>query len=323
MREPARTLPSMTATTHAHARATPAPRPAHPQAEMVSTRLGPVAVRRTPTRGPGPHAPAVMVHGLGGSSRDWVDLADALADRLDCVSLDLPGFGRTPPQHDDVYTIARHAAVAVAVTEALFPGQRVHLFGNSMGGVISVRVAGLHPHLVRSLTLVSPAMPDFRPASRGATQVPVMAIAPVGRRIYRRMSRLGPAQRVQGTLSLCFADLGRVHPQRREEAIDEAAHRATLPYAGEAFVGSATGLLTTYFHRGRDRPWALARRVQAPTLLVYGRRDQLVNVRNANRATRFFGQAHVMVIPDCGHVAMMEHHDLVGRGWRELLDDPA
>lgn len=297
-----------------------APLPPHPPVEMVSTSLGPVAVRRTPVSGEGPHEPAVLVHGLGGSSRDWVDLGYGLADRLTSVALDLPGFGSTPPQPDDTYTIARHAAVVVAVIEALFPGQPVHLFGNSMGGLVSVQVAGQHPHLVRSLTLVSPAMPDVFPASRSAAQVPVMAVGPVGRRIYRRLGRLDPAQRVQGTLALCFADVGRVHPQRREEAVAEATRRAELPYAGAAFTGSATGLLTAYLKRGPNSPWALARRVQAPTLLVYGRRDQLVNVRNSHRATRYFRDTRVMVIPDCGHVAMMEHPELVAGGWRELLD---
>ncbi len=290
--------------------------------ELIDTPVGQIAVRRTATRGPGPHEPAVLVHGLGGNALNWVDLAEALADRLDCVSVDLPGFGSTPPLPSGSYSIVAHTEVVVAVIEALFPDQPVHLFGNSMGGAVSVQVAARHPALVRTLTLVSPALPDYRPRSTNI-QVPVMALPRVGPRVFDRFQRVGSERRVQATFELCFADPRRVHPQRRAEAEAEAARRDSLSYIGEAFTGSAQGLIATFLDRGPERPWALTRRIEAPTLLVYGRRDKLVNARAAHRATESFPNAHVMVIPDCGHVAMMEHPELVQRWWREFLDRPA
>ena len=58
-------------------------------------------VRTTPA---GPDAePALYVHGLGGSSTNWTDLASDLAPRLAGDAIDLPGFGRSfPPPDDDV-----------------------------------------------------------------------------------------------------------------------------------------------------------------------------------------------------------------------------
>src|SRR2546423_15009128 len=41
--------------------------------------------------------PALYVHGLGGSSANWTDLAGLLAHRLDGQAIDLPGFGRSDP----------------------------------------------------------------------------------------------------------------------------------------------------------------------------------------------------------------------------------
>ncbi len=67
-----RTLGLMTAERLADELAPPAP------VEFVSTSVGEIAVRRTPVRGDGPHEPAVLVHGLGGNSLNWVDLADGL-----------------------------------------------------------------------------------------------------------------------------------------------------------------------------------------------------------------------------------------------------
>lgn len=285
----------------------------------IETRVGTIAVRRTPTRGAGPHEPAILVHGLGGNSLNWVDLADELSDRLDCVAVDLPGFGATEPLDSHLYTMAAHADAVIATMEAVFPGQTVHLFGNSMGGAISVQLAGRHPELVRTLTLISPALPDYRPRSTNI-QVPVMAVPRLGPRLFDRFQRVGPARRVQATFELCFADPRRVPPQRRAEAEAEAIRRDALPYIGEAFTGSTQGLIATFLDRGPDRPWALTRRITAPTLLVYGRKDKLVNARAAHRATASFPNARVVVIPDCGHVAMMEHPEQVQRWWRELLD---
>jgi len=39
----------------------------------------------------------------------------------------------------------------------------VHLVGNSMGGAVAVRLAARRPDLVRTLTLISPALPVLRP----------------------------------------------------------------------------------------------------------------------------------------------------------------
>ena len=286
--------------------------------ELIDTQVGQIAVRRTPTRGDGPHEPAILVHGLGGNALNWVDLAEELADRLDCVALDLPGFGWTPPPEDGDYSLAAHMRAVVATAQSVFGGQAVHLFGNSMGGAIAVQLAARHPDLVRTLCLVSPAMPTRRPRATNV-HIPVMTLPGVGPRLFDRFQKVGAEQRVQATFDLCYADPNRLHPQRRAEAQAEAERRDALPWIREAFIGSTSGLLASFLDRGPERPWALAGWVQAPTLLVYGRQDKLVDAKDAHRVTEAFPNAHVMVLADSGHVSQMEHPGLVARWWREFL----
>src|SRR5688572_23956200 len=116
-------------------------------------------VRHTPATGPDAE-PALYVHGLGGSSLNWTDLAFLLAGRLEGEAIDLPGFGRSGPGRN--YQVYAMADRVIRWIEHSGRGP-VHLFGNSLGGAITVWVAGTRPDLVRTLTLVSPAMPFMDP----------------------------------------------------------------------------------------------------------------------------------------------------------------
>ena len=111
-----------------------------PSCGSVRTRIN---VRRTPS--PDPDAePALYVHGLGGASTNFTDLADLLSPWLDGHAIDLPGFGRSgpPPRRD--YSIAAHTRLVIDYLEQSGRGP-VHLVGNSMGGAISIQVAARRP----------------------------------------------------------------------------------------------------------------------------------------------------------------------------------
>src|SRR3954468_24595403 len=88
--------------------------------------------------------PAVYVHGLGGTSQNWTDLAGLLAGRLDAQAVDLPGFGYSDASRR--YTIPAFADRLITFLEHEGRGP-VHLIGNSLGGAISVRVAAQRPDL--------------------------------------------------------------------------------------------------------------------------------------------------------------------------------
>jgi pimeloyl-ACP methyl ester carboxylesterase len=259
-----------------------------------------------------------MVHGLGGSSLNWTDLMDLLADRLESRAPDLPGFGYSPPPDDGDYSIAGHARAVASLIEQDGRGP-VHLFGNSLGGAVSTVVASSRPDLVRTLTLVSPALPDLRPG-RWRTQVALLALPGIGPLLSRKLVDMTPQQRVKGLLELVYADPSRVTPERVAQAVVEVERRATLPYAVDAMSASTRGLLNTFFTTGPTSLWSQAARVTAPTLLMYGREDKLVSSRVAPKAKTAFPNATVVVLPQTGHVAQMEHPELVARFVRTHLD---
>ena len=280
-------------------------------------------VRRTPTLAH-PEGTGVFIHGLGGAATNWTDLMGAFADRIESFAPDLPGFGRSEPRRDGDFSLAGHTRTIIDFLDCLAAGDTagrapVHLFGNSLGGAVATRVAALRPDLVRTLTLVSPALPSFRPRLAGAHHLPLLATPVLGDRLARTLARRTPEKQVTDTMNLCFANPARVPRQRWEESVAEARRRGGLAWSQQAMIRSLRGLVAGSLERGPGSLWALAARVQAPTLLIYGMRDKLVDPLTSRRATRTFPDNRLLVLPDSGHVSQMEHPEIVARAVAELL----
>ncbi|MGV9450543.1 alpha/beta fold hydrolase [Streptomyces sp. NPDC003635] len=261
--------------------------------------------------------PALFVHGLGGSSQNWSELMLQLEAVVDGEAVDLPGFGDSPPPDDGDYSITAHARAVIRYLDASGRGP-VHLFGNSLGGAVATRVAAVRPDLVRTLTLVSPALPEIL-VQRTAVPTALLALPGVATLFTRITREWSAEQRVRGVMALCYGDPGRVTPEGFRNAVEEMERRLRLPYFWDAMARSARGIVNAYTLGGQHALWRQAERVLAPTLLVYGGRDQLVGYRMAQRAARAFRDSRLLTLPDAGHVAMMEYPDVVARAFRELL----
>src|SRR5689334_13279589 len=100
-----------------------------------------IALYVTAARAARPDAePALLVHGLGGSTNNWTDFIGLIRTAVDVQSLDLPGFGRSDAPPDRDYSLAAQARRVVRYLDQSGRGP-VHLVGNSMGGAISILVA--------------------------------------------------------------------------------------------------------------------------------------------------------------------------------------
>ena len=107
--------------------------------------------------------PVVCVPGLTRNSRDFEFVAQALAtDRL-VLALDLRGRGRSGYDASGAsYWVDVYASDVLAVLDA-FGLSRVSLFGESLGGIVSMRVAAIAPERVAGVVL-SDIGPDLDPA---------------------------------------------------------------------------------------------------------------------------------------------------------------
>ncbi|MCW2544856.1 MAG: hydrolase, partial [Frankiales bacterium] len=226
----------------------------------------------------------------------------------------------SPPPTASSYSLGTHVRAVVKLLEAQDRGP-VHLFGNSLGGAVSTRVAAWRPDLVKTLTLVSPALPSLRPRGGVDARLPLLLVPGLSQLLSRRLAAVSPESRARAVLELCYGDPSEIPPERLREAAAEVTRRSSLAHSQDAFTGSLKGLVASYLEAGSRNLWRQARTIARPTLLVWGTLDRLVDVRLAPKALASFPHSRLLVLPGVGHVAQLERPETVARAFLGLLED--
>jgi pimeloyl-ACP methyl ester carboxylesterase len=287
---------------------------------MVSLGGEQVYVAETPPSVPAHgNGPVLCVHGMSGAATNWTDFMAELAPDFDCAAVDLPGSGFSPPPAaKSGYSIKALADSVIRLIETRERGP-VHLVGNSMGGAVSLRVAASRPDLTRTLTLVSPVLPDLlvRPE---LLRFPLAGLPWVGEWLMRRTQLIPAENRVAGVLETCYYDPAAMHPERFSLDVAELKRRDKLGYDAATLSRAARTIVAENLRPRRYSLWRAAEQVTVPALVTFGSHDKLVNPRLAAPARRVFRDATVMVLPRTGHVAQMERPGLVAGLFREMVD---
>ncbi|MFE4295001.1 alpha/beta fold hydrolase [Streptomyces sp. NPDC056907] len=197
--------------------------------------------------------------------------------------------------------------------------RRVHLVGNSLGGLVALRIAAQRPDLVRTLTLISPVLPALPPAQ--ALRVALLSLPGIPRLHSRLLAAQSTDRQLDDLHRLIYAHPTHVSREHRTIEARERERRAELPYAQEMLSEGVRAVVRAFLSQGEGATWRQARGVTAPTLLVYGREDRLVPFRSAHRAYAAFRDARLLIVPGAGHVAMQEQPGPVAMAIRGLITE--
>ena len=255
--------------------------------------------------GPDDGTPLLLIAGLGLDLTSWPQrMVDGFAERgFRVVRPDNRDAGRSsrignPPPgrlrqllvrpRPDAYDLADMAADTVGLLDALGI-ERVHLLGMSMGGMIAQTVAARHPARVLSLTSVFSTTGHRR----------------VGQPARSTLLRLAksPARTVEESVERHLAMLGHIGSTvfPPDEEHERAWATAVWDRCGGPRAGAAVARQIGAIQAAGDRTAELAR-ITAPTLVVHGDRDLMVDPTG--------GRATADAIPGARHVevAGMGHH---------------
>ncbi|WP_051425808.1 alpha/beta fold hydrolase [Jiangella gansuensis] len=258
----------------------------------------------------------VYIHGLGGSATNWTALMRELRDDAEQWAPDLPGFGESP--RGGRHTVDEYVADVIAFLERF--DEPVHLVANSLGGMICVYAAARRPDLARTLTLVSPAMPQYRlPWAARATAF--LALPWLGERILTRVNGVPQDKQAEQLASVMFADWSAIPVAELEFAAEQRFRWTSQPHSQTVLLAALRSIVVQYLRPRRRSAWRAAGHLLRPTLVIMGSKDSLVGPWARARWRRTVRRARLVFMPNTGHVAMMEHPRAVADLMRDFFRD--
>jgi pimeloyl-ACP methyl ester carboxylesterase len=242
--------------------------------------------------GSGGEEPVVLVHGLGGQWQNWLENIPRLGQERRVLALDLPGFGLTPEPSDGKISISGYGRVVDSFCDKLGLGE-VDMVGNSMGGFVAAEVAIQFPERVSRLALVSAA----GITSADALQAPILTIGRLASAIATNTAarfRVLAARPITRHASLALVAR---HPRLLKP---DLAYEGFFKGAGKGGFDDALRACLDYDFRDR------LPEVKVPTLIVWGEKDSIIPVRDANEFERLIPDSRKVVMEDTGHIPMAE-----------------
>lgn len=261
--------------------------------------------------GPSGGRPVLFVHGLGGSWRNWLENLPAVADAgYRAVAVDLPGFGHSEMPREKI-SIAGYGRWVDALCADLSISAAT-VVGNSMGGFIGAELAIQAPARVERLVLVSAAgisAADTRLDSvlHALHRVEAMSTYLSGLVLARAAALSRRARLRRAAMGLVVR-----HPEQ-----------LSAPLAYEQITGTGTPGFLDALDALSDYPirHRLAE-IACPTLIVWGRQDHLVPVRDADVFAQLIPDSRKVVWDDTGHVAMLERPERFNELLLDFLAEP-
>jgi 4,5:9,10-diseco-3-hydroxy-5,9,17-trioxoandrosta-1(10),2-diene-4-oate hydrolase len=258
------------------------------------------------TAGEGP--PLLLLHGVGDNAFDWQWVMPTLAHTYQVYALDLPGSGGSAKPLPD-YSPAFFTRFATAFLNALGV-ERAAVVGNSLGGLVGLRLALSDPERVAALGLVS---------SDGLGREVTYALRSLALPGFGKLAvawgkrRPGALQRALGRSALLFA-----HPWRvPREWIKEQYRLARLPGFLEAQL--ATVRAQVGLRGQREVLVDRLSHLKVPTLVVWGARDRVLPYSQGQEAAARLPEGTLELVPDCGHAPHVEQPERFVSGLGEFL----
>jgi pimeloyl-ACP methyl ester carboxylesterase len=237
--------------------------------------------------GAGP--PLLLIHGLGYARWGWEPVVEPLTRSFELILFDNRGIGESDAPAGP-YTAAQMAGDALQVLDEAGV-ERAHVLGTSLGGMVAQELALAHPERVDRLVLACTT-----PGGSEAFPMPEQTV-----RLLQNGASL--RQFVENALA----------PDPSAEVVERILrHREATAQPLEAWLAQAAAGM------GFD---ALGRvgGIRAPTLILHGTEDAVVDSRNTALLALRIPDARVELFPGTGHLFFWEQPDRFVEAVEEFL----
>mgnify|MGYP001423902248 FL=1 len=268
--------------------------------------------------GPKNGDPILLVQGLGGQSINWpqhliefliennfrpivFDNRDTgLSSRIESTSFDDQNRDNTITKSyiryflrlsiKSEYTIDDMAEDAVSVLDAL-DVEKAHILGISMGGMIAQIIASNHPNRLKTFTLIASTASTPSPFNGPTRKVRKLLMDRTKNPNSTLDERIDRTRKIFKEIGYQGIDL---NTEQFYKDISSSIERGGADDTG--FGRQITAIL------GSKNRIKKIKSISAPTLIIHGKDDPLIKVRNAYKMKKLIENSELIIIPDMRHL---------------------
>lgn len=237
-----------------------------------------------------PASPVLALHGSASTGELWQGTADYLRGRHRLIAPNLSGYGnaskRTVRDIPDVV-----GAVLGVMTEPM------HLVGHGHGAAVALEIALLRPELVKSLTLIEPAL--FHLLRDGApSDLALFAeLAGIAEELATAANAANPTAGMRTYVDFWH---GAGAWRRTSKGLRLELER----HAEQVGRDLATAFAATW-------PASRCRELRCPTLVVMALDSPIASLRITEMVAEAIPGARLAMVPDAGHMALLTDPHIV------------
>jgi abhydrolase domain-containing protein 6 len=241
----------------------------------------------------------LLLHGFGGDKDNWTRFSRYLTKRYRVIALDLPGFGESSRVWTDTYGIATQVMRVHQYAEEMGL-KKIHIAGNSMGGLIAGIYTATYPDEVLSLALLDPIGVIDREPSQLSKEVekgnnPLI------------VESVSDYNKLLGFLFVKPPYIpGPVKSYLTEMAIQ------SRDFNKKVFIEASPG----------NQLEAIAGKIRVKTLILWGDTDRFVPSSSAAVLQKMIKNSKAILMKDCGHVPMLERPKETAQYYLDFISSP-
>jgi pimeloyl-ACP methyl ester carboxylesterase len=264
--------------------------------------------------------PLLLLHGYPETKRIWWrNIEPLVAAGYEVIVPDLRGFGDSDLSGDDVYDIAAYSRDLYLLVHDVLGHETCGVVGGDVGGATAVDLLHRYPGFVDKLVFFDTVPPmvidDFVAAGIDLASIVSINDGPTGDYRYRQGATPDELAAELDTPAKRRRYIGEMYGHRlwaSPGTFDAASiDFMTEPFASDERLRASWAVYQLAHARPMSEPPLMGRKVDTPTLILYGMDDQVVGPDFVHCCeVAFTDRTGPVVIPGAGHFLQWERADV-------------